>query len=403
MRMVQTRTWHHVGPLALSLAALAPGLVSEKGDTVLYASYAEQAWRGGHFFTQIPIEYPPLNALLFLLPQIFAKLGLGLTYYGAFLVLAATVDCLQRRALQRLASSPRQVANLVVLSAGCAAMLFYTYLKRFDIFAAAATTWMLTRLTRQPADLAAWALWALAVSCKLYPLTFAPLCLGYSYYQRTPLRRLAQQVAVGTAIVVGVHGFATWYGGAGAWAWLSYMRARGLQLASVYTALGILFEGLGHPLRVAYDFGCLQVYHPWSALCVEASPYLTLTSLAMTWRLMWASIRHGHGLWRGAAACVCALLITSKVFSPQYVIWLVPLLSAAATIPKSDRVLVVLTLALCASTALLFPFEIEIGQGSVLRQSVLLARSAVLLGIWGWLCRPQGYKPQKLAPEREFC
>ena len=372
--------------LAVAVLALLPGWGDNQGDVILYAYYAEQAWHGRHFFTAMPIEYPPINALFFMVPQMVVVGIPGAAYYPVFAGLTALVDIWQKMTLWRLARGSRQALTLTLLMGVCTAILFYTYLKRFDVLAAALTTWMLVRLSQRADDRWAWGAWALGVSCKLYPLVLAPLCLLYSARRGVPPRRLMQQVGVGLGVWVGVHALATWYGGAGAWAWVTYMQTRGLHLASVYTAVALAWQGLGTPVPMQFAFGCVQVATPWSAWCVAASPVLTVACLAITWWRMHPWQHSSAGLWRGAAACVAALLLTSKVLSPQYILWLVPLLGMAATVARCDKLLIVLTLGLCATTAGLFPNELQIGEGSVLRQSILLLRSGLLLGTWAWLC-----------------
>ena len=372
--------------LILTVAALLTGLSSQAGDIVLYDYYAEQAWHGRHFFTEMPIEYPPLNALLFMVPQALVAILPSTSYYGVFLALAALADILQKRALAAMGGSWRLSLQIILLASACTAALGYTYLKRFDVFAAALTTWLLVCLSRRPASLGAWVLWALATACKLYPGTLAPLLLGYSLHQKVPRRRVAMQLGVGVGVWVLVHAAATLYGGTGSWSWVTYMRARGLQLASVYTAIGILFDHWGQPVPTFYAFGCVQVRTVWSDLCVALSPWLTMGLMGITWWRTWPLRGTPAGLWRASLACVVALLITSKVLSPQYIIWLVPLMSVAAVLPRPDWWLTVLALLVCLTTAGLFPYELEIGEGKMLRQGVLVLRSLILVAIWGWLC-----------------
>ncbi len=371
---------------AMTALAFLTGLIGPAGDIVLYAYYAEQAWHGRHFFTNMPIEYPPLNALLFMVPQVVVALLPQTSYYGVFLVLGAVTDLLQKRAIVGLGGTWRQALQIALLAAACTAVLGYTYLKRFDVFAAALTTWTLVRLSRRPDDVWAWALWAMATACKLYPGTLAPLLVGYSFHQKVPRRRILAQLGIGAGVLVVIHAAATLYGGMGAWSWVAYMRNRGLQLASVYTAIGILLDNWGRPVPMFFAFGCIQVRTAWSAFCVSSSPFFTVGLMLITWWRTWSLRGTSQGLWQAAVACVVALLLTSKVLSPQYIIWLVPLLSVAAVLPRSDWVLAVLALLLCLTTAALFPYELEIGEGKMLRQGVLIARSAILVAIWAWVC-----------------
>ena len=169
--------------------------------------------------------------------------------------------------------------------------------------------------------------------------------------------------------------------------WLLYHRDRGLHVASTYSAGAIAALGLGCHIKVGIHFGCFQIEAPWADRCAAWAPLVTLAALALSYSRVLPTLRRAEDLWRGAFALVVALLLTSKVFSPQYMIWLLPLgAMAASTGAKVDRGLGAALMVCFALTAEMFPGETPMANGHLLKQVCLVLRSCILLGLWGRIC-----------------
>jgi hypothetical protein len=82
----------------------------------------------------------------------------------------------------------------------------------------------------------------------------------------------------------------------------------------------------------------------------------------------------------------------SKVLSPKYIIWLVPLVTMAAVTPRRfDYLLAGLLVAVGVLTSLTFPAEVRIYQGDVAKQLALVGRNGLLCWLWIYLLRyPEG-------------
>jgi hypothetical protein len=86
---------------------------------------------------------------------------------------------------------------------------------------------------------------------------------------------------------------------------------------------------------------------------------------------------------RFAAAFVLAFLLGSKVLSPQYVIWLLPLVPLSAGGVWGLGVSAVF-LAVCWMTTQIFPYHyLEVVQGRSPGIDILLGRNLLLLVLWG--------------------
>jgi hypothetical protein len=105
----------------------------------------------------------------------------------------------------------------------------------------------------------------------------------------------------------------------GLWASVDAQLSRPLQVETLAAAFLMTF---GHP----------TVYNPGSSFDVAGHPHLaTLTTVAQAVALVavWVAFARGPmetgRLLRYAAAAVCAFVAFGKVLSPQFLIWLVPL------------------------------------------------------------------------------
>ena len=134
-------------------------------------------------------------------------------------------------------------------------------------------------------------------------------------------------------------------------------------------------------------------------LLARLSVWVTLALLAVTFLRVAPAARTPAGLWRGAAALVLALLLGSKVLSPQYIAWLVPLLTMAAVAgPALDWPLAAALLAIAALTGLTYPGELGIADADLRKQLEVVARNLILLATWAYLLRTTGSAAGTQAP-----
>lgn len=172
----------------------------------------------------------------------------------------------------------------------------------------------------------------------------------------------------------------------------SYHADRGLQLESLGSS--VLLK-LGYVERVFLEFGAYDVQGRGVDLLSSMSLPVTGVLLALTAAVTYREHREGRfgpeQLPRFAAAFVLAFLIGSKVLSPQYVIWLLPLVPLSAGGAWGLGVSAVF-LAVCWMTTQVFPFHyLEISAGRPPGTDILLGRNLLLLVLWGlMLSLPSG-------------
>ncbi|HEV2237717.1 MAG TPA: hypothetical protein VGR57_13730, partial [Ktedonobacterales bacterium] len=177
---------------------------------------------------------------------------------------------------------------------------------------------------------------------------------------------------------------------------------RGLELESLPASAVWLAHALwGAPAALVYEANVQTLATPHAALIEGVGTALGLALLAAALWLQW---RGRLTLGQASAIALLALLIGSKVFSPQYLLWVTPLLALEAAPLSATGLLWLLTAVL---TALAFPAAYEgvfSGAGqpawpavawfSVARNVALVACAAMAL--W-WARHPLGARPRPQA------
>jgi Glycosyltransferase family 87 len=317
-------------------------------DTPIYERYGEAMTNGEVPYRDFRVEYPPAALPVFLLPA----LGEGDSdrYRRRFegLMAGLGVACV----LLVAAISSSLWAPIFV---GAAPLLLGSvYLSRFDLWPAALTLVALGLLVAGRARLAAGAL-GVAVTAKLYPAVLAPIAVAHIW--RTRGRR---EALISTAIFLGVIAaivvpfFAISPGGV--WDAFWQQASRPLQIESL---------GAGLLLAAHHAFGLdltMESSHGSQNLAGAGPDALAvLSTLAQAAVLVALWIWYARGpatrerLLVACAAAVCAFVAFGKVLSPQFLIWLVPLVPLV----RGRRGLVasaVLALALVL-TQLWFPYR----------------------------------------------
>jgi hypothetical protein len=173
-------------------------------------------------------------------------------------------------------------------------------------------------------------------------------------------------------------------GGHGFWQSFAFQAERGLQVESLAASVLMFPRSVD---SIVFEHGAFELRGEGVGLATSLSPFLTLLLLAVTGLAMWWEFRRcgelGVGAFpRHAAALILAFMLGSRVLSPQYMVWLLPLvpLSAGGVV---GIIICLLFLAACFATTLVFPFH----YGDLLSfrypgPELLLARNLLLVVLW---------------------
>jgi uncharacterized membrane protein len=317
------------GALFLVCCVLAPGgpLASAPyGDVHLYATYAERMASGEWPYRDFFDEYPPLAQPLFLfvhaLPGSYAH-----AFRWTMAVLGAAAVVLLVAAL---ASGTASRARLLVAAAaaGVAPLLVGPiFLNAYDLWPALLVAAALLAFVRRH-ERATYVLLAVAVAAKVYPAVLLPLALIETWDRggRDALRRALAWFA-GVLVIAHLPFAILGPGGLRFSYWVQIKR-------------GLEVESLGGALLLALRDAHLAAKPPGSTDVVGglAGAVATLSSLAALAAVLlvaWLYLRRRQDPFVAASAAVLGFIAFGKVFSPQYVDWLVPLVPAAGAVASA--------------------------------------------------------------------
>jgi uncharacterized membrane protein len=296
-------------------------------DVHIYGIYADGFLRGDIPYRDVFIEYPPGAFAVFLPP---AVLPAG-AYNAAFKTLMALCGIAALYAvllvLVTLGASRRRLYGAGVLFALSPIAVGPISLNTYDLFPAALTVGALAAVLRRRESLG-FGLLGLAVAAKLYPLAIVPLAAIYVWTVAGRRRTLNALAVFAVVAVLVVCPFAILSPG-GLWDSFHSQSSRGLQIESLGASLLLA----GHQLGV-YD---ATVVHGATGAATRdlagslpdalatISSLLQALAVAAVWWLFWRGSRSAERLVLASCAAVTGFLVFNRFVSPQYVVWLIPL------------------------------------------------------------------------------
>ena len=332
-------------------------------DIPVYQDYARAVFDQGLVpYRDFALAYPPAALPVFLLPRLVgdyaATFSLLMALCGVGIVFV--VGSLRRRALPFLAVSPLLIGSLAFL--------------RFDFWPALLVAGAVVCLVRDR-DRWGWALLGVAVAAKLWPLALVPLALTWSWRRG---RDHAELAGVATAAawfvpfaIVAPHGL---------WETLREQANRPLQIESLGGALAMTF---GHP-AIDWSHGSQNVAgYGWLAALLVAA---TAVALVAVWIAFARGATDDARFVRYCAAAVCAIVAFGKVLSPQYVIWLLPLVPLVRG--RRGYLASALLAGAFVLTQLYFPWHYWAYVYGAHRAGIVLARDLALVALLAVLSCP---------------
>ena len=394
--------------LALGLLTPANALFPNQFDVYLYFQNAEAFASGQLPYRGFPFEYPPLALVPMAVPYLLWPLGPPPfeIYHWLFLaweaaLLTALVVTLGAVALRLWpANGDRAMAiRLFLLTIVAAPSLAW----RFDLFPALLGALAILAGLSGRAGLAGAAI-ALGVLAKLFPAVLAPVIV-LPWLLAGDWRRASRFVLVGSGVFVFVLGVVYGLVGDAIWSPITYQNERGLQAESLGAGLLLLRAVLTEtPARLTFDHSAVHVAGPWAERILAIQLPVLIAALggitALTFRRFRTEIRElgavaTASVITAAAATVAVLLLTNKVFSVQYVVWLLPF---AALLRGRQLLLFALIAGLSIGIHPLF-YDALIRQEAA-AVYLLNARNVALVALAAWLvrelanvARPAGLEP----------
>jgi hypothetical protein len=396
--------------LVLAVAVLTPtsSMFPDQGDVNLYLTKAHDFASGLVPYRDVAFEYPPAALIPMVVPYLlwpFSPIDLGLykllfAGWEAFLMLALAIVLGRIVRLGGVDVAPgtgkpfRDTGiRLGIVAVG--AVLAITW--RFDLYPALLVMVALWAALEGRAGAAGLAV-GIGILAKLYPLAVVP-ALALPLLAPFDVGRLIRYGgALAATVIAGLLPFVA-IAGPKTFEFLRYQSERGLQIESIGGGLAILNGMLaGSAPRLTFGFASVNVEGDFAAAWLSILPVLQVVGFGLIaflgWR--WISAARAAGtaeipariVVAFAFASVLMLLVTSKVYSIQYVVWIVPF---AALLGWRMFALAALVAGLTMPIhPILYP---DLVKQTPIAIEVLNLRNALVVLLLGWALRKLAQSP----------
>ncbi len=353
-------------------------------DIPVYQRYGEAMTQGAVPYRDFVPEYPPLALPVFLVPA--AVTHTASAYRNVFELLMVACG---GAAIAFVAVASRGSRVAVGLVAVFPLLLGTVVLTRFDLWPAALSIAAIAALLRGRDRLGAGVLGA-GFAAKLYPALLLPLAIAWVWRRkgrREALAALGVFAAVALAcfvpfLLLAPAGVAHSFGG---------QLGRPLQIESLGAGL-LLAAHQAFGLRIAMRSGAgsQNLVGTLPDALAAAQSFVQAVVLVAVWVRFARGPAEPERLARYSAAAVVAFVALGKVLSPQFLIWLVPLVALVR-----GRAALLLVAALVA-TQLWFPFRYWelVRDFDPLASWLVLLRDLLLVALlWTLLTRAREPRP----------
>jgi hypothetical protein len=367
-------------------------------DTPIYLDYGNKIAAGKLPYRDFPVEYPPGSLPVFALPALGHSPSSFYGYRRVFETLmwlcGALALLFMAIALRALGAGPRRSATALGFAALAPLAIGSVILSRFDLVPAMICVGALAALVAGRTRVGLGVL-GLGVATKLWPGVVAPLAFAY-VWRREGRREALVCGGIFVAVMLAVflpfavlapdgvrHSFTT-------------QATRPLQIESLGSAFLLAAHQLfGLGIRMYSSHGSQNLGGGGAPVIAPIVAGIQLATLVGLWI---GYARHDDAgeperLLRFAAAAVCAFIALGKVLSPQFLIWLIPLVPLVRG-RRGLAASALLALA-CVLTQLWFPFryfQLTLGFKPLVSWLVF-ARDLTLVAIVAVLAWPDGDAP----------
>ena len=311
------------------LLHLSPFRVWIRGDILFYENWGN--WIAQHLlpYRDFRLEYPPGSIPVFALPVYLRKLAGYHWFYPTWFrleMLACGLLMLvgMALALRAARADTRRFAGALLFAALTPLALGPVSIARYDLVPAMITAFAVAALVSGRDRLAVLGI-AVGAAVKLYPAVLLPIAL-VDAWRRRGARGVAESLGIfvvvlalafGPFLVLTPHGIAASVRG---------QAERPLQIESIGAAGFLAAHQLtGMYVRVVQSHGSDNLEGGAEKAVAIVSAVVVLVALVAVWTV-YARRRGGpEEALAACAAAVTAYIAFNKVFSPQYLVWLVPL------------------------------------------------------------------------------
>ena len=323
--------------------------------TGIYFDFASKVIHGQIPYRDFSLEYPPLALIFFIIPRLFADGWplFSILYQVEVMVFAIIGAAVIYKIARRLGKPSWKLLLPYVI--GILAIGPITG-QQYDMFPAVLMLLSLYFFWTGKHK-TSWLFLALGTLTKIYPFVIAPIYLIY-YWKNRQFKPLVSGILVfATACLIVLLPFLV-ISPSSLLSLVNYHSQRGLQIESSYSSILLIADKLGlTSIKLSFNYGSWNLGGTVAALWSKYSIYVMGLGLLAAYGFIYRQIKIGKSQFtRLGAYCVLVitvLLITSKIFSPQYIIWLLPAVVLVLNRWKSTITLLFITIGVL--TYLIFP------------------------------------------------
>ena len=318
------------------------------GDVNIYNGWASTMVHGSFPSNDPQWQYPPAAALVMLLPKLIAHVGIG--YVNSFFFFALAADAVVFALLigqaDRISAESGREPHLsgvwawVLGGFALGPILFM----RYDVIVTAlavggmiGTVKAVGRRTPERAEKWTWSLrgvlLGLGAVVKVWPVV---LLAGLPGGRRGA--RAVVSAIVGVVVICGLLAA----GLSGALSFLGHQSSRGIEVEAVFASPFMIASWFGYPVSTVHEDGNFQLAGPGTSLVASGAILTTLLGFGI---VLWWRLRRFHPerwspalMYDAGFTVLLVMVVTSRVLSPQYLIWLIGLsaLCLAEAAPKKS-------------------------------------------------------------------
>jgi hypothetical protein len=354
-------------------------------DTPIYERYGSAMTDGQVPYRDFTVEYPPGALPVFAIPALGdpssetyrVRFEGQMAFFGQATIVALAV------ALVALGASRRWLLGALAFAALTPVLLGPVVLSRFDLWPAALTAAALCALVTGRLRLGHVALGA-AVLAKLYPAVLAPLTVAY-VWKREGRREALVCTGLMLAFVAVVFAPFAAVAPGGVWDSLWNQASRPLQIESLGAgALLVAHHVFGTGVTMESSHGSQNLAGTAPEALAVLQTLVQWAALLATWILFARGPATRERLLLASAAALVAFIALGKVLSPQFLIWLIPVIPLIAG--RRGLIASGLLAAALVLTQLWFPYRYwDLVQFGALESWLVLVRDLVLVALFAWL------------------
>ena len=298
-------------------------------DTPVYQEYGEAMAAGEVPYRDFGLEYPPGALPVFWLPTLGPAEHYRSIFEALMWICAAALLVIVVRSAAALGASPRRLLAIAVALGLCPLALGSVVLTRYDLWPAALAAAALAAVLMGRARLGL-AVLGIAVAAKIYPLVLLPPLLIYLARRHGRREAAIGLGAFAAALAVIVVPFAL-IAPDGLWDSVSRQLDRPLQIESLGASLLLAAHQLGlYEPTVVSTHGSQNLSGSLPDALATVQTVLQAAALVAVWALFARGPASAGRLVAACAGSVVVFVAFGKVLSPQFFIWLLPVVPLVA-------------------------------------------------------------------------